>query len=210
LELFEETPLTIFGGGAGNFRPPIEVLLGSFGFSLSSGTSKGFLTGDPGYDLDTKGGGEGGAAGAFPEVPEPETDVGTDGKALSGLIWGFEALEGTVGLAPFGIVAGTGDILALFGTESGDFISALSGDAIGGLFPAGLFEGDCLGGSEGGREGLNLGLNSLFGDTDLTVFTLALELKESLEEVSDILLRALLTCTTLSKVNLEGRAGGCC
>ena len=169
-----------------------------------------FLTGDPGYDLDTKGGGEGGAAGAFPEVPEPETHVGTDGKALSGLIWGFEALEGTVGLAPFGIVAGTGDILALFGTESGDFISALSGDAIGGLFAAGLFEGDCLGGSEGGREGLNLGLNSLFGDTDLTVFTLALELKESLEEVSDILLRALLTCTTLSKVNLEGRAGGCC
>ena len=108
-------------------------------------------------------------------------------------------------MAPFGI-AGTGDILALFGTESGDFISALSGDAIGGLFDAGLFEGDCLGGREGGREGLN----SLFGDTDLTVFTLALELKESLEEVSDILLRALLTCTTLSKVNLEGRAGGCC
>ena len=54
-----------------------------------------FLTGDPGYDLDTKGGGEGGAGGgAFPEV-------GTDGKALTGLIWGFEALEGTVGLAPF-------------------------------------------------------------------------------------------------------------
>ena len=39
-----------------------------------------FLTGDPGYDLDTKGGGEGGAGGgAFPEV-------GTDGKALTGLI----------------------------------------------------------------------------------------------------------------------------
>ena len=63
-----------------------------------------FLTGDPGYDLDTKGGGEGGAGGgAFPEV-------GTDGKALTGLIWGFEALEGTVGLAPF-----------VFGTEGTRF-----------------------------------------------------------------------------------------
>ena len=29
-----------------------------------------FFTGDPGYDLDTKGGGEGGAGGgAFPEPP---------------------------------------------------------------------------------------------------------------------------------------------
>ena len=84
----------------------------------------------------------------------------------------------------------------------------------GGLFD-GLFDGDCLGGREGGKvlfEGTGFdtgerGVNSLLGDTDFTVLTLAFELKESLEEVKLILLRALLTCTTLSKVNFEGLGG---
>ena len=86
----------------------------------------------------------------------------------------------------------------------------------GGLFD-GLFDGDCLGGNEGGKTvyswlegtGFDTGerVNSLFGDTDFTVLTLALELRESLEEVKLILLRALLTCTTLSKVNFEGLGG---
>lgn len=82
----------------------------------------------------------------------------------------------------------------------------MSGVAIGGF--DGLLDGDCLGGNEGGVL-KDSNLDSLFGDTDFTVFTLAFELNESLEEVSDILLRALLTCTTLSKVNFEGLAGGC-
>ena len=149
-----------------------------------------FLTGDPGYDLDTRGGGDGGAGGgAFPEQ-------GTDGKALTGLIWGFEALEGTVGLPPFT----DDDTIIGGGTGAIGEVTSLSGDASGGL--EGLFDGDCLGGNEGGV------VYSLFGDTDFTVFTLALELKESLEDVKLILLRALLTCTTLSKVNFEG-LGGC-
>lgn len=152
----------------------METLLGSLGFS-SRLSFACCLTGDPGYDLDTNGGGDGAAAFVLVVVE------GTGGKALKGLIWGFEALEGTAGL-PLTV-----------GEES-------SGEASGGFCWTPFFVGDCRGGKEGGAS-------SSLGETDLTVLTLALELSESLEDVKLILLKVDLTCTTLSNVNFEGLGG---
>lgn len=113
--------------------------------------------------------------------------AGTGGKALRGLKVGLEAREGSSGFD---------------GGEAKDS----SGEAKGGLGLEGLLLGDCLGGREGGASSRSVRV-LVTGDTDLTVLTLAFELKLSLEEVRLILLRALLTCTTLSKDNLFGRLG---
>ena len=136
------------------------------------------------------GGKEGGVAD-FSGVSGGVTDLaggagGMGGKArisLLGLKIGFEALDGTKGL------------------EGGDVMS--SGEAKGGL--EGLLDGDCLGGSEGGASSV------LVGDTDLTVFTLALELKESLEDVKLIFDSVFETGGGGgggSKLNFVGRGGG--
>ena len=116
---------------------------------------------------------------------------GAGGKALTGLICGFEALDGTMGL----VVVNVGDMV----TSSGDAKGGLPDGLLAGL-P--FFIGDpCLGGKDGACS------SSSLGETDLTVLMLALELRESLDDVRLILLNVLLTWTTLSKVNFEGLAG---
>ena len=183
------------GGGAGNFLPPIAVLLRNLGLSslVTSIESIILRTGELFVICDdlviNNGGKEGGVEDFSGVVSTDEFDFeGTGGKALIslfGLKLGLEALDGTTGLDA---------------TDGGDTMS--SGEAKGGL--EGLLEGDCLGGREGGAS-------DLVGETDLTVLTLALELKESLEEVKLILLSVLTGggggLEIASNVNLVGLGG---
>ena len=100
---------------------------------------------------------------------------GAGGKALTGLICGFEALDGTIGLV--------GDMV----TSSGDAKGGLADGLLAGL-PF-LLGDPCLGGKDGGCSTCS----SSLGETDLTVLMLALELRESLDDVRLILLKVLLT-----------------